>query len=264
MGEVKKILVVDDEPALREMIQMRLEARGYQAVLAENGQEGLALVFKEAPQLIVSDVLMPVMDGFAFYKELKKNAATAHIPVLILTARGKMEDTFKVVGADAFIAKPFDGEELMRKIDSLLARGVKTSPLAVARKVLVAGTDKDVVSRMALQIKQEGHQVETVGSGPEVIAKTVILSPDVIVMEVQMDILPCEDIVRVIKQMPQFHKTPILLYSYYSMGELGAQDVRQKALSVEEARVNGMQAGADEFFGRYNENVFMKKMAHYL
>jgi CheY-like chemotaxis protein len=264
MSEVKKILVVDDEPELREMIQMRLEAGGYQAVLATNGQEGLVLVLKEAPNLIISDVLMPVMDGFAFYKELKKNVATAQIPVLILTARGKMEDTFKVVGADAFIAKPFDSEELIEKVKFLLTRGIKTSPMAAVKKVLVAGTDKDVVYRMALQIKQEGHQVEAVTSGPEVIAKTVVFAPHVIVMEVQMDILPSEDIIRVLKQMPQFQKVPILLYSYYSMAELGTQDVRQKALSVEEARVNCMQTGADEFLGRYNENVFMKKIAHYL
>ena len=113
MDNPKKILIVEDEPDMQQMVQMRLEAAGYKVITANNGQEGLAKVNEELPDLIISDVLMPVMDGFTFYKELKAKKATEDIPVLILTARGKMEDSFKVMGADDFIAKPFNAQDFL-------------------------------------------------------------------------------------------------------------------------------------------------------
>lgn len=122
MPEAKRILVVEDEPQIRELIQARLESAGYTTLTAENGQEGLEQVKKVCPDLIITDVLMPVMDGFTFYKELKKTMTTARIPVLIVTARGKMEDTFKIVGADDFITKPFESQELVEKAGCLVNR----------------------------------------------------------------------------------------------------------------------------------------------
>jgi len=105
MGEIvenKKILVVEDEDTLRKMLVLELESAGYEVHQAGDGEAALLLIKETLPDLIISDVLMPNMDGFTFYKELKKNKITSDIPVLILTARGKMEDSFRVVGADDF------------------------------------------------------------------------------------------------------------------------------------------------------------------
>jgi len=124
----KKILVVDDEEELRDFISMRLEANGYEVVTAGNGIEGLKVVVDEKPDLIISDVLMPEMDGFAFYKILKEDEATKDIPVLILTARGKMEDTFRVLGVDDFLSKPFQADELLSKIQLQLGSEATPEP----------------------------------------------------------------------------------------------------------------------------------------
>ncbi len=122
MENKNRILVVDDEPDLLGVLVQRLQANGYAVGVASNGQEALASLKETLPDLIILDVLMPVMDGFTFYKELKKNKATSAIPVLVLTARNKMEDTFSAVGVDAFVAKPYDAQTLLAKVEELLAK----------------------------------------------------------------------------------------------------------------------------------------------
>ncbi len=116
----RKILVVEDEPDIQNMLKIRLDHLGYETIIANHGKEGLDLVAQENPDLIISDILMPVMDGFEFYRNLKTKRETAQIPVIILTAKGQYRDTFMVLGADSFVAKPFDPDDLIFKINKLL------------------------------------------------------------------------------------------------------------------------------------------------
>lgn len=129
MEKKTRILVVDDEPDMLGVIVQRLQANGYEVSTANHGQAALASLKKSTPDLIILDVLMPVMDGFTFYKEFKRDHAAAQIPVIVLTARNKMEDTFAAVGVDAFIAKPFDAQALLAKVEELLKKP-KDSSLA--------------------------------------------------------------------------------------------------------------------------------------
>ena len=101
----KKILLVEDEIEVLELSKRKLERAGYNIVTASNGKEGLETASIESPDLIISDIIMPVMDGFAFYKALKERRDTSNIPVIMLTAKGQMKDTFMVMGIDDFITK---------------------------------------------------------------------------------------------------------------------------------------------------------------
>ncbi|HQP11921.1 MAG TPA: response regulator, partial [Candidatus Omnitrophota bacterium] len=85
----QKILLVDDAREILDLMQAMLEGQGYEVIVATNGVEGLAKAKKDRPQLIIADVLMPEMDGYLFFKELRKDPATERIPVLIITARAK-------------------------------------------------------------------------------------------------------------------------------------------------------------------------------
>ncbi len=116
----KKVLLIDDEPAITELLGMRLRASDFDVVIASNGREGLDKVKSENPDLIVLDVLMPVMDGFEFYKTIKKDPLYANIPVIVLTARSMMRDIFAASDVDEFVSKPFDGKEMVDKIRYLL------------------------------------------------------------------------------------------------------------------------------------------------
>ncbi|MDD3375745.1 MAG: response regulator [Candidatus Omnitrophica bacterium] len=258
----KKILLVEDEPDVSKVVSLRLRAAGYNVVTAENGQEGLDQVFKECPDLIVTDVLMPVMDGFTFYKNLKKSPTTADIPVLVLTARGHMEDSFRVMGADDFLTKPFEHEALIAKIALLLNRS--TIKAKVNKKVLVAGSDKQVLENMAFQLKKIGCLPEMAKDGPEIITKVVQFSPDVLIMEVPLYGMAAEEVVKILRQMAQFSQRPILIYNFFKTEDLGETTVRQKAMIIDDAKQACIEAGITHNIGRFNEFAFLEGVQRFL
>lgn len=122
MADQKKILVVDDEQQLALAVKIRLQSRGYQVTTANDGQQALEVVEKEPPDLVLLDVLMPVMDGYTFLRELNTRVGRGKIPVIILTARDRMKDLFEVEGIEDYIVKPFDYEDLLVRIDRTLKR----------------------------------------------------------------------------------------------------------------------------------------------
>jgi two-component system alkaline phosphatase synthesis response regulator PhoP len=111
----RKILAVDDERHIVRLVQVNLERQGYQVVTAFDGKEALEKVESEHPDLIVLDVMMPYMDGFEVLKNLKKNAATRDIPVIMLTAKAQDADVFRgwQSGVDCYLTKPFNPMELI-------------------------------------------------------------------------------------------------------------------------------------------------------
>jgi len=122
MHKRSKILIVDDEPFNVDYLEQELEDLGYQTVSATNGQEALKKVTTEAPDLILLDVMMPVMDGFTVCRILKGSEETRLIPIVIMTALGSIEDRIKGIeaGADDFLTKPVDHRELVARIQTAL------------------------------------------------------------------------------------------------------------------------------------------------
>ncbi len=115
------ILIIDDNPDMRHFIGDQLQG-DYNLIFAKNGEEGVALALSEHPNLILSDIMMPVKDGYQLLLELKKNPETASIPIIFLTARGDLSDKIEGLeqGADDYLAKPFNVEELRARVCSLL------------------------------------------------------------------------------------------------------------------------------------------------
>lgn len=127
MADKKRILLVDDEKDLVETLTFRLESAGYEVIAAYDGMQGLEKARKELPDLILLDVMMPVMDGYQVCRFLKFDDVFRNIPIIILTARGQEGDkkTGMGVGADAYVTKPFDSVTLLEKIKELLERKFK-------------------------------------------------------------------------------------------------------------------------------------------
>ena len=115
------ILVIDDNESMRTYLKGILHAK-YKVIEAQNGEEGLKIARKTVPQLVVSDVMMPVMDGMEFCSRMKEDVTTCHIPVILLTAKSLEEQRIEGYnkGADSYITKPFTAETLVARIDNLL------------------------------------------------------------------------------------------------------------------------------------------------
>jgi two-component system alkaline phosphatase synthesis response regulator PhoP len=118
----KKILVVDDEPQLVEMVKMRLEASGYEIVIAADGQEALDKARQEKPDLIILDLMLPKLDGYKVCRMLKFDEKYKKIPIILFSARAQEQDKLlgMQVGADDYITKPFEPKILLSKIEGLL------------------------------------------------------------------------------------------------------------------------------------------------
>ena len=115
------ILIIDDNESMRTYLKGTLHAN-YKVIEAQNGEEGLKIARKTVPQLVVSDVMMPVMDGMEFCSRMKEDMTTCHIPVILLTAKSLEEQRIEGYnkGADSYITKPFTAETLVARIDNLL------------------------------------------------------------------------------------------------------------------------------------------------
>jgi two-component system cell cycle response regulator DivK len=118
-----KILLVEDNEMNRDMLSRRLARKGYEVVIAVDGQQGIDMARSETPDLILMDMGLPVLDGWAATRELKAAAETKAIPVIALTAHAMVGDREKAVeaGCDDFDTKPIEFPRLVEKIEALLA-----------------------------------------------------------------------------------------------------------------------------------------------
>jgi DNA-binding response OmpR family regulator len=117
-----RLLVVEDEDALAKVLKLRLEMEGFEVRTAGDGQEALDMITAERPDLVLCDLMMPVMDGKAFTRAVKTDKKLRSIPILILTAlkrQAEMDELTKL-GANGFAAKPFDSKELTARIRELI------------------------------------------------------------------------------------------------------------------------------------------------
>ena len=117
-----KILIVEDNPKNRDMLSRRLIKRGYEIVMAEDGQEGIDMTTSETPDLILLDMSLPVIDGWGVAQQLKGDDTTKDIPIIALTAHAMSGDREKTLeaGCDEYATKPVRLPELLEKIETLL------------------------------------------------------------------------------------------------------------------------------------------------
>jgi len=120
----KKILAADDNQIILKILRNILESEGYLIITAENGLEALKLALQEKPDLVVTDLLMPKMDGLTLIKKLKSQLSTRYIPIIMLTAKGEMDSEVKGIdaGADDYLTKPVNPKRLLARINRLLSR----------------------------------------------------------------------------------------------------------------------------------------------
>ena len=119
---MQTILVADDDPDIQALVVLRLERSGYRVLRAADGQQALDLALREHPDLAVLDITMPKLDGYEVTKNLRANAETAEMPVILLTARVQESDVARGLeaGATEYVKKPFSPQELGARVSAIL------------------------------------------------------------------------------------------------------------------------------------------------
>ena len=123
-GDRPVVLVADDDDDIRDLVAFRLDRAGYDVLRAGDGQQALDLAKEHVPDLAVLDVMMPKLTGYDVTRELRANAATSRIPVILLTARVQEADVARgfEAGADDYVKKPFSPQELKARVQAVLGR----------------------------------------------------------------------------------------------------------------------------------------------
>ena len=149
----KKILIVEDEANIRELLRLYLEREGYAVIEAENGVEGIKLWKSEKPDMLLLDVMMPVMDGWAVCKEIR---AESDVPIIMLTAKGETADRVSglEMGADDYIVKPLEMPEVIARVRAVFRR---MAPDDAPEKL---SFDNLVIDKQAYDLVIKGKRVD--------------------------------------------------------------------------------------------------------
>ena len=170
----KRILVVDDDANIRELLRQELTAQGYHVEQAANGLDAINQAKRQRPDLIVMDVMMPQMGGIDAAAVLKSNPDTMAIPIIILSILEDRERGFKV-GIDRYLNKPINTDSLLSEIDALLAQGVSQ------KHVLIVDQDASTVRLLTEILQSKGYTVSEALDSEEFKAKATASSPDLII-----------------------------------------------------------------------------------
>jgi two-component system phosphate regulon response regulator PhoB len=122
--QMKRVLIVEDEVDIADLIMFNLQRAGYEVLKAHDGIAGTETAIRERPDLIVLDLMLPGRDGYSVFREIRRDARTSRIPVIMLTARAQTEDRIQGLeaGADDYLTKPFSPKELVLRVNAILKR----------------------------------------------------------------------------------------------------------------------------------------------
>ncbi|MBN1587001.1 MAG: response regulator [Candidatus Omnitrophica bacterium] len=204
-----KILVVDDEPDIREIIREFLEEEGYEVLEAGNGDEAIELAHSAKPTLITLDVMMPGRDGIEVCELLKQDPETEHIPIIILSVFA--DKTEVIDGIADRLSKPFERDNLIQSVRNALASPRPGSQTPT--RVLVVDDDPGIVDLITTWLEEFDFVTEKAGDGAEGLDKMLSFKPDIVILDIKM---PRVNGFEVIKRMKSDHRTsdvPIILLS---------------------------------------------------
>jgi CheY-like chemotaxis protein len=195
------VLVIDDDEAVRELMQRFLEKEGFQIRTAANGREGLQLARQLQPDVITLDIRMPDPDGWTVLAQLKHDPETAGIPVIIASMLDDRSHGF-ALGAEDFITKPFDWPRLARILNKY--------KIPVGEVLIV---DDDAVGRDAMQqlIARQGWKVREAGNGRIALERIAERRPDLILLDLLMPDMNGFELVEALRKEPQLASIPIVV-----------------------------------------------------
>ena len=219
MSNTKTLLIIDDEEDLRDTIEYKFKAEGFNVVTAVDGLDGLEKLKTVNPDLIILDMNMPRMNGLEFYEKIKGANEKPKYPVLVLTARANMEQLFRDLDVDGFMAKPFDLNELfkeggaiIRKYSGLVKRE-RGSDERRARKICIVENDPVISNKIAIAFLESGYMVNTAQSASSAIKRITMDVPDVVVITLGLKDIAGDVAIGKLKRIERTKDVKYVLYT---------------------------------------------------
>ncbi len=245
---MKKILIIEDEKILGDIIHKKLSSEGYDVVLALDGQEGLDKTLEFLPNLILLDLMMPKMNGFEVIEALKKNDKTKNIPIIVISNSGQQTEIERVVDIgvkDYIIKAQFSPDEVIEKVRKYLNEEYnenKDSNKTILQdhqnvKILLVEDDQFLASLVAQRLSKAGYKIISATDGVQVLKIFEENTPDLVLMDIIMPEMNGMEVLKNIKSQEKYKDTSIIIFS-----NLGQDH------EIEEA----MKAGADDFLVKVN------------
>lgn len=249
---IRTILLAEDDKGTALFVRTSLQKHGYHVLWAANGLEAMTIVNKHPVDLIVTDVVMPHMDGVDLYEELKKNPQTQHIPVIIITDKQLFKDSFSALGVDHFIPKSSDITALLDKIKNISTDLQKKN----FPKVLISGGNRRVLDQMQKMLIAKQCLTAVADNSLDTIHKAFLMSPHIVLLDVRMsDNAQTKEVVSSLRCFHFFHKLQILTYAFLTPEEMG---VAGSIWEIIEHDANlCAQAGATAFIGNFTQGNFL-------
>jgi DNA-binding response OmpR family regulator len=208
MSASKKILIVDDEVDLMEMISFIFKTRGFDVQTARDGQEALEKARVFSPDLIILDVNMPGMGGVEFYSRICGPDGEPLYAVLLLTAQASLMGKLSSLKIKGFMVKPFDAEELVAKAQQILQQKPQ-----VTKKIFIADDDQDMVYILKTSLEKSGYKVQSAADGLLALKALKEYVPDIMILDLTMPHLSGWHLCMKIRQDPRYQTTPIIILS---------------------------------------------------
>ena len=210
-GGATRVLLVDDSQVIHGYVERALAPHGFEVLHANDGREGLEAALRERPDLIISDIDMPEMNGYEMCRAVKEHPETRSIPILILSARGAGVDIdlgFDV-GANDFLTKPVSENELLSRVQLVAGRG---DGQRATRETVLVVEDSGVQRAVIVQaLAQQGFDVHEAENGKVGLDLALQLVPDLIVTDSEMPVMNGRDLTREVKQREKLRDVPVMM-----------------------------------------------------
>lgn len=235
-GSGQKVLIVDDDQNHVQLLKKRLEANGYHTITASDGIDGLNQAVHQRPDLIITDVLLPRMNGFQMVENLKSSPETNSIPVIMMSAvyvtdedmaRGfELGAETYVSKADLALRKPLQ-EEMLLEAAAALTQRAKVGAPAIPPRVLVVDDDSDTVRLITKRLQPEGYQLDIAHDGEEALQKALSTPVDLVLLDVK---LPGMDGLEVLSRIKERHpELAVVMMTAYGSERVAAEALKRGA-----------------------------------
>ena len=255
----KRILIADDEPTVVALARQKLEEHGFSVETARNGKEAWDIIRSVKIDLLVLDVIMPVMDGVDLYKEMKKNSKTADVPIIIITDNRIFRESFQTLGVEHFLPKPLDGEKLLHKVDYVFTCAELERK---NKQALILTPNLEGGDQMGKVLQDKGVIVGKTSDPIEFLSNCLILAPKIVFIDVlSSGEIQSTEVIASMKAFARIKDTKILIFTQFSPDTVDSMEgVEQLRIAKNEC----MEAGAHKYIGRFTPATFWDTVKDFL